>query len=243
MPSSFVSSLSFPFSTHPLHPLVHCFPLQETLLSLLFDFLLVSWLLSIALQLHCFCIFSPSIYCFLVRLEQIVFSSSWWSVGAWVLLQRISLWSDQNPEMETFLWSIIRNRIDLEMNIPRICVLRIKIKLYYSKNEINLKRWVLLFFFYKAKRKNLLAKMMKNVLQRKKLLKIICWYFFSRHCFSFYSIIPFTCPGMVASLRSSSLKLTHTVEVKLPMPPSSPSQSSSSVKLEHSDNCLLRPDK
>ena len=45
-----------------------------------------------------------------------------------------------------------------------------------------------------------------------------------------------TWPGMVASLRSSSLKLTQTVEVKLPMPPSS----SSSVKLEHSDNFRLR---
>lgn len=140
MPSSFVSSLSFPFLTHPLHPSVHCFPLQETLLSLLFDFLLVSWLLSIALQLHCFCIFSPSIYCFLVRREQIVFSSSWWSVGAWALLQRISLWSDQNPEMETFLWSIIRNRIDLEMNIPGIYVPRFKIKYYDFKNKKERKK-------------------------------------------------------------------------------------------------------
>ena len=171
MPSSFVSSLSFPFSTHPLHPLVHCFPLQETLLSLLFDFLLVSWLLSIALQLHCFCIFSPSIYCFLVRLEQIVFSSSWWSVGAWVLLQRISLWSDQNPEMETFLWSIIRNRIDLEMNIPRICVLRIKIKLYYSKNEINLKRWVLLFFSKRKNEKTFWLKWWRTFFREKNYLK------------------------------------------------------------------------
>ena len=132
MPSSFVSSLSSLFLTHPLHPSVHCFPPQETLLSLLFDFLLVSWLLSIALQLHCFCIFSPNIYCFLVRLEQIVFSSSWWSAGAWVLLQRISLWSDQNPEMEKLLWSIIRKRIDLEMNIPGTYVPRIKIKLFLT---------------------------------------------------------------------------------------------------------------
>ena len=45
-----------------------------------------------------------------------------------------------------------------------------------------------------------------------------------------------TWPGMVASLRSSSLKFTQTVEVKLPMPPSS----SSSVKFEHSDNFRLR---
>lgn len=49
-------------------------------------------------------------------------------------------------------------------------------------------------------------------------------------------IVTFTCPGMVASLRSSSLKLTQTVEVKLPMPPSS----SSSVKLEQSEIFLFR---
>ena len=49
----------------------------------------------------------------------------------------------------------------------------------------------------------------------------------------------FTCPGMVASLRSSSLKLTQTVEVK---PPKLPllSSSSSSVKLEQSDIFLMR---
>ena len=141
MPPSFVSSLSFPFSTHPLHPLVHCFPLQGTLLSLLFDFLLISWLLSIASQLHCFCIFSPNIYCSLVRLEQIVFSFSWWSVGAWAPLLRISLWWDQNPEMEAFLWSIIRNIIDLEMNIPGIYVpgiRKFKIIFFDSKQILDI---------------------------------------------------------------------------------------------------------
>ena len=54
--------------------------------------------------------------------------------------------------------------------------------------------------------------------------------------------ITYTCPGMVASLKSSSLKFTQTVEVK---PPKFPllSSSSSSVKFEHSEIFLIRSEK
>ena len=52
----------------------------------------------------------------------------------------------------------------------------------------------------------------------------------------------FTCPGMVASLKSSSLKFTQTVEVKLPKFPLL-SSSSSSVKLEQSEIFLIRSEK